>query len=324
MYHGFTDKVQHDGIENYHGKHLHIGRFEQQVIFLKKNYNVIPLGELLSFFLEGKPLPQRPVLITIDDGYRSNYSLGFGVLKEHKVPAAIFIVSDFIDQKSCLWVDRLEYAIAKTQKTSLKLNLNGKDLHIDLNDIQARRAADQRIKSILKNLPAAKQDHMIHRIEELTQVSLSFAVAEENYAPLSWNQIREMQASGLVTIGSHTCSHPILTHCSQEKINNELSGSKQRIEAMTQKPCDHFSYPNGQKGDFNAVTKAALIDAGYKCALTTLIGTNDQQSDLYELKRLNIHNSGDLGGFKRTLSSTGRFLRAVKNACFFRKSLGQY
>jgi peptidoglycan/xylan/chitin deacetylase (PgdA/CDA1 family) len=324
MYHGFTDKDRHDGIENYHGKHLYIKRFEEQVIYLKKNYNIISLAQLLAFYLEGKPLPARCVVITIDDGYSSNYSLAFPVLKKYEAPACIFITTDFVDQKCFLWVDRLEYAISKTQKTSLEINLNGQDLHFDLEGTRARMNADQRIKSILKSLPASKQGHMVERIEEHAQRSLSLAVMDGTHAPLSWEDIRAMQASGLVTIGSHSCSHAILTNCSQEKVNNELVRSKQRIDEMADSRCRYFSYPNGQKGDFNASTKAALINAGYSCALTTVIGTNDLRSDHYELKRLNIHNSGDLEGFKRTLSGFGRFLRVIKNGNLFRTQFGQY
>lgn len=324
MYHGFTDKSRHEGIENYHGKHLYIRRFEEQVIYLKKNYNIIPLSQLLAFYHGGKPLPPRCVVITIDDGYRSNYSLAFPVLKKYEAPASIFVSTDFIDQKSCLWVDRLEYAISQTPRTSLGLMLNGKNLYCTLGEPRTRIKADQHVKSILKSLPAQQQEKVLLRIEEFVQKSLAVDSAGDMYAPLSWEQIRQMQASGLITIGSHTCSHAILTNCSQEKIENELSQSKERIEEMTQLSCDYFSYPNGQRGDFNSATKAALINAGYRCGLTTVIGMNDSRSDYYELKRLNIDNGGDLEGFKRTLSGIGRFLRAVKNGSFFRTQLGNY
>ncbi len=324
LYHGFTDKSRHDGIENYHGKHLYIKRFEEQLIYLKKNYNIISLAQLMAFYVEGKPLPRHPVLITIDDGYRSNYSLAFPVLKEHQAPACIFVATDFIDQKSCLWVDRLEYAFSKTEKTSLGLDLGGQKHHFDLNSMQARKETDKRVKSILKAMPSVEAARAVDGIEEQAQQALSMAAGDEIYAPLSWEQIREMQASGFVTIGSHTCSHPILAHCPEEKIKSELAQSRRRIEEKTQVPCDYFSYPNGQKGDFNNAVKAQLIASGYKCALTTMIGTNGLKTDHYELKRLNIHNSGDLGGFKRSLSGFGRFLRAIKNGSFFRAQLAQY
>ena len=86
------------------------------------------------------------------------------------------------------------------------------------------------------------------------------------------------------------------------------------IEEMTQKTNDLFSYPNGWAGDFNEQSKRILQELGFRCALTTVIGSNNTDSDVFELKRLNLHNEGDFGGFLRTLSSFWRFLRKVRNA----------
>ena len=318
MYHGFTDKDSHDGIMNHHGKHLNIKKFEEQICFLKAKCHIISLTELIDAFRHKQALSKHSVVITIDDGYRSNYTLAYPILLKHKVPAAIFVTTDFIDQKRFLWFDRLEHAINKTDKTNLDINLNGQDLHVDLSNKAMRIRADQKIKSILKTLTSQKRDHIVNRLEACTQQSLSPAFHEEMYHPLSWSEIRTMQTSGLVTIGSHSCSHPIVTKCSFENLQDELSGSKQRIEAMTQSACFYFSYPNGHKGDFNATTKAALMEHGYHAAFTTVIGSNDLNDDCYELKRLNIHDQGDLSGFQRTLSPFFRFLRGIKDGSIFR------
>ena len=39
MYHGFTDEENHEGIENYQGKHIDIEIFRSQIKYIKKNYN---------------------------------------------------------------------------------------------------------------------------------------------------------------------------------------------------------------------------------------------------------------------------------------------
>jgi peptidoglycan/xylan/chitin deacetylase (PgdA/CDA1 family) len=312
MYHGFTDKDGHEGIKNYHGKHLHIAKFKEQIAYLKSHYTIISLTQLVDFCRKEESLPPRPIVITLDDGYRSNYTLGFPVLEEYKVPAAIFITTDFVDQKNYLWMDRVEHVLDKIQETSLKLELDGQIQHFDLKGTKEKIKSDQQIKAALKLLPAKRREQIILYLEEHVKQPLSSKAGEDMYASLSWDEIRDMKVSGLVSIGSHTCSHTILTNCSKEEMDHELSASKKRIEEMTGSSCLHFSYPNGQKGNFNMETKAALIEAGFSCGLTTTIGTNAQQDDVYELKRLNIHNSGDLGGFKRTLSPLVRSLRKAK------------
>jgi peptidoglycan/xylan/chitin deacetylase (PgdA/CDA1 family) len=61
----------------------------------------------------------------------------------------------------------------------------------------------------------------------------------------TWPQLREMAASGLITIGSHTVTHPSLTRISPTQVARELSASKDRLEAMLEQPVRHFCYPRG-------------------------------------------------------------------------------
>jgi peptidoglycan/xylan/chitin deacetylase (PgdA/CDA1 family) len=67
----------------------------------------------------------------------------------------------------------------------------------------------------------------------------------ERLAPCTWDQLREMAASGLVTLGSHTVTHPSLTHVGHDQAAWELWKSKARIEQMTGEPVRHFCYPRG-------------------------------------------------------------------------------
>ena len=71
--------------------------FETQMAWLEKNgYQTITVSELLDA-LEGKgSLPERPVLITFDDGYIDNYQCAFPILKKHNMKACIFLISEYV------------------------------------------------------------------------------------------------------------------------------------------------------------------------------------------------------------------------------------
>ena len=71
--------------------------FETQMAWLEGNgYQTITVSELLDF-LEGKgSLPERPVLITFDDGYIDNYQCAFPILKKHNMNACIFLISEYV------------------------------------------------------------------------------------------------------------------------------------------------------------------------------------------------------------------------------------
>ena len=66
--------------------------FKLQMRYLKENgYHVITAEELLAFLEYRQGLPQKSVLITMDDGYRSVYNVAYPILKEYGFPATLFI-----------------------------------------------------------------------------------------------------------------------------------------------------------------------------------------------------------------------------------------
>ncbi len=66
------------------------GRLERDLQWLKENgYHTVLPRELAL----GLPLPERAVLITFDDGYRSNYDLAFPLLKKYHAKASIALMA---------------------------------------------------------------------------------------------------------------------------------------------------------------------------------------------------------------------------------------
>lgn len=66
---------------------------------LAEGYTTVNLYELIDALERGAPLPEKPVVITFDDGYRDNYENAFPLLKERGMLATIFVVTDFIDEQ---------------------------------------------------------------------------------------------------------------------------------------------------------------------------------------------------------------------------------
>ena len=62
-------------------------------------YIAISPYDLLAHLTQGAALPDKPVLITFDDGYRDNYENAFPLLRERNMTAAFFVVTDFIDEQ---------------------------------------------------------------------------------------------------------------------------------------------------------------------------------------------------------------------------------
>jgi peptidoglycan/xylan/chitin deacetylase (PgdA/CDA1 family) len=73
------------------------GQLRKHFDYLNKNgYTTIFISELLEHVEHKKPLPAKPVMITLDDGYRDNFTSLYPLLKEYNIKANIFLVAGFI------------------------------------------------------------------------------------------------------------------------------------------------------------------------------------------------------------------------------------
>lgn len=313
MYHGFTDKKVHNGIENYLGYHINIEIFRAQIEYLKKYYNIISLEQLIDYYHKNSKIPDNSVVITIDDGYKSNYTLAYSVLKEFGIPATIFLTTSFTDNKNFLWFDRTEYSINTTKQNKLEVRIKDDKLFFNLNSYNEKLECVRKIKSKLKLLPRDLIGRVVVAMERYLDKKLATSPnIPEIYFPLEWSEAKEMVKSGLISIGSHTHTHSILTKCSYGEIKEELILSKQLIEKKIGKSCFLFCYPNGQVGDFDHRTKKLLQESGYLCGLTTVTGMNNNRSDVFALKRFYTSSSEDLVEFIMILSGISGFFNNLR------------
>ena len=102
-------------------------------------------------------------------------------------------------------------------------------------------------------------------------------------AYLSWDQIRKLDQSGIITIGAHTVDHSNLPSLSLSLQQFEINHSKAEIEQQIGHTVHHFAYPYGS---YNASTVDLVRQAGFSTAVTTLPGTLQTNSILYTLHRM--------------------------------------
>ncbi len=77
--------------------------FEEQLAYLTGNgYQVIPLAELDAILSRKLPVPEKTVVLTIDDGYRSIYTIAYPLLKKYNIPATVFLYTDFVGGSAAL------------------------------------------------------------------------------------------------------------------------------------------------------------------------------------------------------------------------------
>ncbi len=105
LYHNFVTTVPETDPDNFNYINTPESFEENIKTFIENGYTIISMKEL-AFAESGKTkLPDKPMVITFDDGYYSNYEYIYPILKQYQVKASIFIVTDKIGQE----IDGIKY-----------------------------------------------------------------------------------------------------------------------------------------------------------------------------------------------------------------------
>ena len=102
-------------------------------------------------------------------------------------------------------------------------------------------------------------------------------------AYLTWDQVKQLDQSGLITVGSHTIDHLDLPSVSADTQRYEIVQGKVQLEAQLGHSVQDFAYPDGA---FNSTTVSIVQSAGFLTAVSTIPGTTQTRSTLYSLRRI--------------------------------------
>ena len=84
---------------------------ENDLKYLKDNgYHTITMGDLIAYVYDGKELPEKPVVLTFDDGCYNNYFYAFPMLSEYGMKAVISIVGEYTDKYTASNIVNVNYS----------------------------------------------------------------------------------------------------------------------------------------------------------------------------------------------------------------------
>lgn len=126
----------------------------------------------------------------------------------------------------------------------------------------------------------------------------------------TWQQIRQMAQDGF-TIGSHTMHHSVIPITAEDKLVEEIAGSKHAIERELGKPVKILSYPIG---GYTEEAQAIARQAGYRAACTTNRATSYAMLDPFAIRRIKITDR-DANPFLLRVKVSGYYdmFRQLKN-----------
>jgi peptidoglycan/xylan/chitin deacetylase (PgdA/CDA1 family) len=262
---------------------LNVEGIRRQFIYLRRHFQVVPLLHLAEQLASGRKLDRHLVALTIDDGRRSCYEFLFPLLKEFELPATFFVVSSFIRGEDWIWTDKVIWLSEQCNRPE------------DL--------APGKIESTFRFLNQIRPEERNARIEAMAK-SIGAAIPSAvpaKYAPCSWTELREMADSGLMEIGSHTVTHPILSSVTDEESWDELTRSRAEIEEGIGRSVNCFCYPNGKSGDYRPSQVQQVEQAGYACSVIAESGMVNRTSDRYRLPRIGMTRKTSAGQIAKDL-----------------------
>jgi len=265
--------------------------FDKQMMYLKKNYNVIGLGQALEYASSASNKLDNSIVITFDDAYADNYEYAYPILKQHGLAATVFVSTSFIGGKSAFWWDMLADLLEGTQKETVNFSFLGKDYRFKLD--KEKQRAFYAIAHLFKRSAPEEQ-------ETLTGILRgAFALHEKTALSccLSWEQMREMSNHN-ITFGSHTHSHISLSSVQNGQLQEELIKSKEILESNIKQSVTAFAYPFGEHDDFNKKSIGLVAQAGYRCALTMLQGPVYRGDDAFTFRRVGVGGNDTVSVFK--------------------------
>ncbi|MDD5674063.1 MAG: polysaccharide deacetylase family protein [Chitinivibrionales bacterium] len=258
--------------------------FKMHIEVLKSIVNIVPLNLVPTLTASGnanhfeKPL----VALTFDDGWADIFSNAYPVLKSLNIPATVFLPTNFIGTDRWFWTDRFAYLWEqKGDKSRVSLNPVIKKLKALKGPFITQI---ENGVALLKDFPLMEIDKILLELEAVYDVPSQIP----GRAFLNWQEVKEMHESGLISFGSHTAEHSILTTLNEDEIKKELKLSRQRLidEGVVDGSNIPFCYPNG---NYTATIAQMAKETGYTMAVTTKKGWNDFGADPFTLKRIGMH-----------------------------------
>lgn len=252
--------------------------FRNTLTWLGRRYRFISSAQLEKI-LNGAESRQRACHISFDDGHHTFATHALAVLQQLQVPVTLFVSPAIIRSGGHYWFQELEQFILQLGETPVRNHLAHR---LGCRPENLRPYA---LTSMVKAMPI---DFTLEWIADLKKQHRLAAFAPYN---LSYETLKSLAHSPIVTLGAHTLTHPILANEEATRAENEMLGSIQQLQDIIQKPVTTFAYPNGAALDQGPRDKAVLKAAGIALAFTTENQFFNRKTDPFFIPRPGLAGS---------------------------------
>lgn len=231
---------------------------EQHLLWLKKHYTLISSREVKALYYSRKKM-HHVCHISIDDGWLSTYQVVFPLLKKHNIPASVFVSPLKCKEESNFWFSEFKGYDEVLLKDML--------IHRGLFTESIKQYP---VELIFKEMKIDEVYSVLHEYRNVYSEPL------KERDVVNVQELIEMDRSGLVEIGAHTMTHPILANESDERAEQEIKDSVLQLSELLNRRVTTFAYPNGlPEWDFGKREMKIANDCGIELAFSVTPGVMD-------------------------------------------------
>ncbi len=244
---------------------------------------LLTMGSVVPLSRVGVDTSTPHFAITVDDGYADTLSRLRRDIEQADAPVTAFIVSGAVGSDQEYWWDALEPLLDDSSGAASGLRATWRGWQEPASEAQRfykeavtllRATASSEHETILGRLlgggerPPARAGRRVVTPDELTRLG----------------------SCELLSIGSHTQSHPVLSTLAPEQQWDELAGAERVISEMLGRPLESLAYPFGQKTDYNAESIAIARRLGVASGCSNTTGVVTPGTPRLDLPRWQVHD----------------------------------
>lgn len=261
--------------------------------------DIISLDEAYERMSDSGP-GNRFACFTLDDGYRDNLEFAYPIFKKHNAPFAVYIPSDFPDGKGELWWFALEDIVVN--RDVIGVEAPGGTEQISARSEEEKKQAFSRLYKRFRQMDEESQRRTILQMCAANGVDMERLCRS---LIMTWDEVRQLGAEPLATIGAHTKSHYALAKLPEARARDEMKLGADKLAKKIGTWPAHLSYPYGDAGSAGPREFQIARELGFKTAVTTRKGVvfPDHADHLTALPRVSLNGEYQSKQFTRLFMS---------------------
>jgi peptidoglycan/xylan/chitin deacetylase (PgdA/CDA1 family) len=284
-----------------------IALFEYALKWLKvAGWDIVSLDDCLDR-LATKDQKRRNAVVTFDDGYLDNVSLGLPILERYNAPFTMYVPTGAPKRTLQSWW----LGLRELFRSRDRVTIEPMGTRFYCPDARTKAFALHKVTEWVHE----DYDHVPMLATEFAKAGIALTALNERYF-LDEQQLQALARHPLASIGGHTTSHAALKNLDASSARAEMAENRHYLENLLQVSVRHFAYPYGGAQACGPREEGLASAVGFRTAVTTRHGQfGAARPNHFALPRIGISESDTIASVQARLSGLQqpfeRLLRAL-------------